>query len=374
MSRAFWVEMTPSQAERMNRDHMVEYVEENSYITTSESPMGASWDGLFYYYPATTSTRWGLDRLDQPSPSSPRFDDSFNYISTGAGVRVYVVDTGVHPYHPEFGGRVDQAPALATLLNNSSMGLGAQCWELPPPLSPDYRPKASHGTAVASIIGGNTYGVARQATLVDARAFSCDGNTTTARVNKVLEWIEADHLGYPRVVNLSFGFYSGAPGSSTMRTIVNRLVDSGRVTVVAAVGNNSSDSWWVTPANSGRAIAVGASKQDDQKWDFSNYRADLYAPGYYVESASTKPDAYGGFLPRSYTAGCVSSYPNDSCTSGTSFAAPFVSGAAARYLEGDSGASRDTVLSFLRSESTTSCGVTVQDLAMGPVPILNYSD
>lgn len=372
MSRAFWVEMTPSQAERMNRHHMVEYVEENSYITTSESPMGASWNGLSYYYPATSPTRWGLDRIDQPTPASPRFDDFFNYISTGADVRVYVVDSGVHPYHPEFGGRVDQAPALTTLLNNSSMGLGPQCWELLP--TPDYRPKASHGTAVASIIGGNTYGVARGATLVDARAFSCGGGTTTARVNKVLEWIEADHVGYPRVVNLSFEFYSSAEGSSTMVAIVNRLVDSGRVTVVAATGNGSGDAWFVTPANSARAIAVGATKQDDQKWAFSNYRAHLYAPGYYVESASTNPDAYGGFLPRSYTAGCVSSYPNDSCTSGTSFAAPFVSGAAARYLEVDPGASRDTVLSFLLSESTTSCGVTVLDPVMGPVPILNYSE
>jgi len=46
---------------------------------------------------------WGLDRLDQPNAA---LDDLFEYEFTGAGVKVFVVDTGVLANHEDFSGRV----------------------------------------------------------------------------------------------------------------------------------------------------------------------------------------------------------------------------------------------------------------------------
>ena len=46
---------------------------------------------------------WNLDRLDQPDAA---LDDLFEYEFTGAGVKVFVVDTGIRANHEDFSGRV----------------------------------------------------------------------------------------------------------------------------------------------------------------------------------------------------------------------------------------------------------------------------
>jgi len=78
------------------------------------------------------------------------------YDNNGSGVRVYVVDSGIRLSHHEFVGRV---VAGATFVND---GLGVDdC--------------TGHGTQVAGIIGGSTFGVAKGVTLVPVRVVRCNG-------------------------------------------------------------------------------------------------------------------------------------------------------------------------------------------------------
>ena len=46
---------------------------------------------------------WGLDRIDQ---TALPLDQEYSYVSTGAGVTVYVIDSGLRTSHQEFTGRV----------------------------------------------------------------------------------------------------------------------------------------------------------------------------------------------------------------------------------------------------------------------------
>ncbi|NCV44860.1 MAG: hypothetical protein EBW15_08760, partial [Actinobacteria bacterium] len=86
---------------------------------------------------------WGLDRIDQRGSV---LDDRYTYSSDGTGVDVYVFDSGINSAHEDFGGRV---VAGYTAIND---GLGTEdC--------------AGHGSHTASLIGGATYGVAKNVRL-----------------------------------------------------------------------------------------------------------------------------------------------------------------------------------------------------------------
>jgi subtilisin family serine protease len=94
---------------------------------------------------------WGLDRIDQRDlPLS----NSYTYNNTGAGVTVYVIDTGIETSHPQFGGR-------AAIGFDAYGGSGQDC--------------NGHGTHVAGTVGGTTYGVAKGVTLIGVRVLDCDG-------------------------------------------------------------------------------------------------------------------------------------------------------------------------------------------------------
>src|SRR5207302_1364395 len=80
---------------------------------------------------------------------------------TGRGVRIYVIDSGIRSTHHEFsnlGGRVAVSEGRSFV--GDSQGT-EDC--------------LGHGTHVAGIAAGQTYGVAKEATLVPIRIFNCDG-------------------------------------------------------------------------------------------------------------------------------------------------------------------------------------------------------
>jgi hypothetical protein len=170
---------------------------------------------------------------------------------------------------------------------------------------------------VAGTIGGSTTGVAKAVSIVPVRVLDSCGAGTTTMVLSGLNWILADHqVGEKAVVNMSIGFESTA---TSIDTAIKNLLAEG-IVVVAASGNDGGSACGITPAGTQGTISVGASNYLDGEPSFSNFGecVDIFAPGSSIVSSWPK------YLSSTNT------YVGES---GTSMAAPHVSGAVARYLQ-----------------------------------------
>lgn len=235
---------------------------------------------------------WGLDRLDQ---ATAVLDNSFTYpANAGAGVRVYVMDTGVQAGLAGFGGRVLAGyDALAKPKEPNQSGLDCN----------------GHGTSVAGVVASSVYGVAKSAVIVPVRVADCSGGVFAENIVKGIDWIVVNH---PRntagVVNISLAVYK----SKAVDDAIARLYNAGLVPVVAA-GNFSTDACKFSPAGSPRALAVGSTNLNDYRTNTSNFGncVKMFAPGALIATEGLTGQVI---------------------ESGTSFSAPYVSGALAVYL------------------------------------------
>ncbi|MFE4449607.1 S8 family peptidase [Streptomyces sp. NPDC056796] len=257
-----------------------------------------------------TSAPWGLDRIDQ---AGLPLSGTYTYPDTaGGGATVYILDTGVRITHQEIAGRASYGYDFVD--NDSTAQDGA-----------------GHGTHVATTVAGSTYGVAKKAKIVAVRVLGNDGSGTTAGVIAGVDWITANHVA-SSVANVSLG--GGA--STTLDNAVRRSIESG-VTYSIAAGNAGALASSYSPARVTTALTVGATTRTDARASYSNYgpAVDIFAPGSDITAGWNTSDS------ATYTG------------SGTSFAAPHVSGAAAVYLTSHPGASPATVASALVNGATS---------------------
>jgi serine protease AprX len=245
-----------------------------------------------------------------------------------------------------------------------------------------------HGTLVAGIAAGagHTYsGAAPGARIVSLDVVGSDGSARTSDVIAAADWIYANRAAYGiRVAN--FSLHSSAPSSAIVDPLdlaVRRLWLTGTV-VVAAAGNEGSQRMLYAPASDPFVITVGAvgtgstpSPDDDTAapWSSYGYTADgfakpeLVAPGRQIVG----PAPAGSALARTFPDRVIT--PGWMWMSGTSFAAPVVSGIAARLLALHPSWSPDQVKGALMATATPLSGgaqVGVGEVNAGAAASLPY--
>jgi subtilisin family serine protease len=297
--QGFSILMSRAQAELMAEDWRVAYVEE---------------DGVMRVDAIQTNATWGLDRIDQRNLPLSR---TYAYGANGAGVTVYIIDTGIRFSHNEFGGRAISG------FDAVNGGVAHDC--------------NGHGTHVAGTVGGSAYGVAKGVTLVAVRVIDCSGSGPTSRVVAGVDWVTAHHQpGRTAVANVSLG----GPTSSALDTAVNNSIKDGIAYAVAAGNGNgfgiARNACSSSPARVEKAMTISATNRSDAKVSWANYGScvDWFAPGFEITSAWYTGDTASATI------------------SGTSMAAPHTAGAAALYLENHPKASPSQVRQALFALTT----------------------
>jgi subtilisin family serine protease len=194
---------------------------------------------------------WGVDRIDQRTLP---LNNSYTYFNTGQTVTAYIIDTGINPTHPDFGGRAAVAVDLIG-------GNGIDC--------------NGHGTHVAGTIGSATYGVAKRVQLRGVRALDCAGSGSFATVVAAVNWVHANSPG-PSVALMALG----GPTNAALNAAVGTLT-SGGVFLGVSAGSSAVNACNISPAGAPGAYAVVRSTSTDQSPSTNNWGpcVKIHAPG-----------------------------------------------------------------------------------------------
>jgi subtilisin family serine protease len=216
------------------------------------------------------------------------------YSSSGKGVDIYLIDSGVRKSHRELRGKI--------VLEKNFLDTNE-------PLT------NGHGTWVAGLAVGRKFGVAKRASILSARIMNGKGRGSESDLIAAINW--AINLKKkrqnPSIINMSLGF-----GKSEYIARAIKAARKANILLVGAAGNdydeNACDSY---PSGLNEVITVGGSDFYNRRYGAYGKCIDIFAPGTNLDSASAKDD-------------------NSVITAaGTSGSAPLVSGVIALFLSNE---------------------------------------
>nr|RBQ99061.1 hypothetical protein FVER53263_03387 [Fusarium verticillioides] len=255
--KGYVAEIASSGLQEVIDSDLVDYIEQVTIVNVSAVAAPSSGPITKCDLTTQTSAPWGLARISQVF-NGKGVDARYSYDTTaGTDATVYILDSGIRTTHKEFGGRAVWGDTFVSGSPN--------------------RDEFGHGTHVAGIVGGKTYGVAK-------------GHS---------------------IIYVSFGGPYTKIGNDAVKAATDLAI-----TIVMAAGNEAEDAAYYSPTSAASAITVGAIDSFNYRTLWSDYGkvVDIFAPGSDILSAGHLSDS-----------GSVYS-------SGTSMAAPHVAGLAAYFM------------------------------------------
>lgn len=251
---------------------------------------------------------WGTERVgvfESPSSNVQRDGEKNRY--KGADVDVFVLDSGVEKNHPYLNVVETRSFIRSEPQTDDLNGHGTQCAGIIGALDRGWKP-------------GEFIDVVGVAPGVRIHGYKVLGRNGSGRFSDIIAGVENVNAFKRRnpekrvVVNMSLGGFVGTQRYTALDRELARLVEKRDVTVIVAAGNDNRDSTLYSPAHTKECITVGAFDQNDTFSTYSNFghAVDILAPGNDIRTSTIN----GGVA----------------AVTGTSFAAPFVCGAAALIL------------------------------------------
>lgn len=261
---------------------------------------------------------WGIQKV--------KATEAWESYFTGQGIKVAVLDTGISPHD-------DLTIAGGVSINGYTKS---------------YRDDNGHGTHVAGIIGAKnneigTVGVAPNAELYAVKVLDYDGSGYISDIISGIDWAISNNMD---IINMSLG---AAYDSYALHQAVDHAYNNG-ILIVAAAGNNGNSSGMGDtieyPARYDSTIAVSAI-------DSKNIRGNFSATGNRIEVAAPGVDVLSTYLNNGYAS-----------MSGTSMAAPYVTGTLALLKEANPTLTNSQLRSKLK-DSVVDIGLDGKDAYYG---------
>jgi subtilisin family serine protease len=266
--------------------------------------------------PSTTTKSWALDMIDgaKDSTYTPKY--------RGDGVHIYILDSGLDKSHPEF--------------ENTKIAQGFNAVDGSDYLGDDL----GHGTNVAGCAVGKTCGTAPNAVLHVVKIHNDTPTIYTADVIKGIDFLIANYKTLPTdtraIVNISSGPYSQSRTPAVFEAISS--LNARNITTVFAAGNSGANT--NCNFNGDGIVRVGALNSDGNVSPISNYGicTEIFAPGDNIVAPSKSGSTYATLT-------------------GTSFAAPFVSGVLAQIAQKNPSFTPAKLIQALLSQSVHEKGI-----------------
>jgi len=329
ISRTYVFELQPAAIQNiksvvlaLRADPNVEFAEEDQVVNTTLIPNDPYFSSYGSWGQAYLDL-WGINLIG----SAAAWDSS-----TGTGVIVAVVDTGIDFTHPDIAANIwtntGEIPNNGIDDDGNGYIDDVHGWDfigssyLNPVQSNNPVDHFGHGTHVSGTIaavgnnGIGVIGVAWNAQIMPVKGLDDTGTGIDSTLGPAI--IYAANNGADVISNS----WAGGGTSQTIADAVSYAYNLGAV-IVAAAGNNNDDAWNYYPANLPQVITVAATDHTDTIAYFSNWgtKIDVAAPGVDILSLRAAGTSMGTPLNSLYTR-----------ADGTSMATPHVSGLAALIL------------------------------------------